>query len=112
MRFVATLIVMSAVILFAATVSQADDHQEAPRNIAVVSQFENTMYKIRVGLTVFNNTEQSREVDWHVAENSEADMVALLKMKGVVGNIRPLTQTGPRARAGEGTDAEQAGVIE
>lgn len=113
MRFVTTLIGMSAVILFATSVSHADDdHQQAPRNIAVVSQFENTMYKIRVGLTVFNNTEQSREVDWHIAENSEADMVAFLKMKGVVGNIQPLTQTGPRARAGEGTDAEQAGIIQ
>ena len=111
MRLITVCGSLAAIALLAASGSFADEPQK-PHNIAVASQFDNTMYKIHVGLTVFNNDEELRQVDWHIAENSEADMIALLKMKGVAGNIAVLPQPGGRARAGEGTDAEQAGVIQ
>jgi len=112
MRYFGLLGLQLLIALLATNISLADDEQNKPHKIAVVSQFETTMYKIRVGMTIFNNSEESREVPaWHIAEASESDMVALLKQKGVANDVEMLPQTGPRARAGEGTDAEQAAII-
>jgi len=92
------------------------DEKQPPHNVAVVSLFDNTFHKIHVGLTVFNNTSETKDVsDWHVPESSEAEMVALLKQKGVGESVAVLAQSGSRALAGRGVEktlseaAHQAG---
>jgi hypothetical protein len=94
----------------------AADEKQPPHNIAVVSLFDNTFHKIRVGVTVFNNSAEEKDVsDWHVPETSEADMIALLKQKGVGQTVAVLAQTGARAQSGRGVEktlseaARQAG---
>ncbi len=113
-RHIALLGSVLTAVLFATGYSFADE-QKKQHNIAVVSEFETTMYKIRIGLTIFNNSEESLEVaSWHIAETSEAELVALLKQRESLAgdNIQVLPQSGARARAGEQTRAAQAAVIQ
>lgn len=81
---------------------------QPPQNIAVVSLFNDTLHKIRVGLTVFDNTFETKDVSaWNVPETSEADMVALLKQKGVAPNVSPLPAAIPRVVADDRGAREQ-----
>ena len=70
-----------------------------PRRVAVASLFDNTLHKIHVGVTVFSNTYESKDVaDWRVPETSEADLVTLIKQKGIGEEVAVLPQPGARAR--------------
>jgi len=65
-----------------------------PMNIAVVSLLDNTFHNIHRGSNGLDNTDESRDVSaWRVPEQSETDMVALLKQKGVGQSVAVLSQT-------------------
>jgi hypothetical protein len=91
----------------------AADVKQPPRNVAVVALFDNTFHKLKFGLTVFDNDFQSKDVSaWHVAEQAESDMVALLKQKGIGQSVGVLAQAGARATAGENQHGVEAPLIE
>lgn len=111
MRYIKLFTSQLLALLLSASASSAADEQRAPHRIAIVSQFETTMHRIHVA--PFDGSDESRDVpSWHIAESAETDMVALLQQKGIAGDIAVLPQSGQRSRAGEGTDKEQAGIIQ
>ena len=110
--FLAGSLILTALVATGASLT--GDEPQKPHNIAVVSKFETTMYKIRIGLGgLFDDSDETKDVsEWHIAETSETDMVALLKQKGVGENVAVLHQTGPRAHGGEGRHDEQLPLIQ
>ena len=100
-RIVSLAFVFSVVLGVGAAI--AADAKQAPRNVAVVSLFDDTFHKLQFGLMVFSGEFLEKDVpDWHVAETSEAEMVALLKQKGIgeIAAVLPQPRAARRHRIG------------